>query len=209
MRWWMLSTVPRRYRCDSLNSYCLPGQQRRVAHPDEVRVEHAAHARRAIRMHQHVAAGDVDLVLERRGSRPAPARRFASLPSKVTISRTLLRRREGTAMIGSPTATLAGRDRARHSRGTSASGRFTYCTGKRRSCERLVAADVDRVEQLEIVGPLYQGMPVAARHDVVALERRHRHDVRIHVLDAAGCRKQSSLDLAGTPSRRSRRGPSC
>ena len=34
----------------------------------------------------------------------APA--FSRLPSKVVISRTLLMRRDGTAMTGSPTATL-------------------------------------------------------------------------------------------------------
>jgi hypothetical protein len=50
--------------------------------------------------------------------------------------------------------------------------------------ERLVAADVDGVEQLDDGRSLVPGHRGSARHDVFALERRDRHDARIHLADS-------------------------
>jgi hypothetical protein len=91
-------------------------QQRRVAHPDDVRVEDPAHRGRAVRVHEEVAAADVDLVLERDGHghvRAGSAELFVEGHDLAT----LLMRRDGTAMIESPTATLPRRS-SRRSRGT-------------------------------------------------------------------------------------------
>ena len=63
-----------------LEFVALAGQQRRLAHPDEVRVEGARQRRTMIRVHQHVAARQIDFVLEHDGHglcrrRPSPAGR--------------------------------------------------------------------------------------------------------------------------------------
>ena len=50
-----------------LEFVALAGQQRRLAHPDEMRVEGARQRRAMIRVHQHVAARQVDLVFEHDG----------------------------------------------------------------------------------------------------------------------------------------------
>ena len=50
-----------------LEFVALAGQQRRLTHPDEVRVEGARQRRAMIRVHQHVAARQVDFVLEDNG----------------------------------------------------------------------------------------------------------------------------------------------
>ena len=59
-----------------LEFVALAGQQRRLAHPDEMRVEGARQRRTMIRVHQHVAARQVDFVLEHDGHGLRRARLF-------------------------------------------------------------------------------------------------------------------------------------
>ena len=59
-----------------LEFVALAGQQRRLAHPDEIRVEGARQCRAMIRVHQHVAARQIDFVFQDNGDCLMRARAF-------------------------------------------------------------------------------------------------------------------------------------
>jgi hypothetical protein len=80
------------------------GPERLLGHPHHHRVERPVDARQVVRPHQHVAAADVDLVLERQRHRLRRERLARLAVPRVTIAFTRLRAPEGSAITSSPRA---------------------------------------------------------------------------------------------------------
>ena len=100
----MLSIVPRRYRCDSLNSYCLPGSSGESL----IQIRCASKMRPTLGARSGCTSRSPRLMSISSSSVSVTAMSASASrrsPSNRTMWRTRLSRRDGTAMIGSPTAT--------------------------------------------------------------------------------------------------------
>ena len=125
----------------------LARQQRRIVHPDEMRIDDPPDARRAVRTHQQVAPADVDLVLERDRNRHRRGGLLqVSVESDDALDPAHAPRRHGEHRIAD--GKLTGRDRAR----IAAEARIRPVDVLHRQAQvrqMLVTADVDRIEQFE------------------------------------------------------------
>ena len=131
-------------------------------------------------MHDHVAARDVEVVVEHDGDRRVALGLIRSEPSSVTIS--LTRRRARTAKP-SPVADgdRSGLDASEvAARRASPVGRATYCTGKRNGRRRRPGASASPGSRAASGRRTSRGARRDRRH--VAVQRRQRDEA--HAVDA-------------------------
>ncbi len=146
-----------------------------LAHPDDVRVEDAAHVREVVGVDEHVAAADVDLVLEPDHDRLRAERgRELAVERVDDLDARALARRERDDVV--PPRDLAGRDLAREA--PVGQVRAEHVLDREPEVlEVPVARDRYRLEVLEHRAPL---VPRRARRvlrdDVRALERADREE---------------------------------
>ena len=146
-------------------------------HPDERGLKFRADAGAVVFVDQHVAAADVDFVFEGDVDRSARAGFFQFfLESDDRFDSGLhvpkAGRRRSLPARSTPEATCPAKPRK------VASGRITYCTGKRSGPAAALSLTRKCLEIFEQRRPLEPGRARAAPNDVVAFERAHRNGVQ-------------------------------
>ena len=157
-----------------LEFVALAGQQRRLTHPDEIRIEGARQRRTMIRVHQHVAARQVDFVLEHDGHGLRGARLLERTVGGGDLAH-LARLARGQRQHGIAHGDLAARDGA----GVTAEVGIRPAHELDREAQFLQQIRCGRLRCLRApraaCGPVYQGVSLVPRmHHVHAEQRRDR-----------------------------------
>ena len=163
----------------------LPARhQRLLGHPDDHRLEPLVDLRHVARTHEHVAAARIDFVLEGQRDRLGSEGlvEFA-IERDDRLHAALLARGERHHLV--PAADDARGDRAREAAVVEV-GPQHHLHRKAEVLEVAVGADIDRLQECH---QRAAGVPRHIRavgHDVVALERRDRHEMDVGQLQPRG-----------------------
>ena len=194
-----------------LDRQLLARTQRLVGHPADHRVDVLAGLRGVLRAADHVAAGDVDVVLEPDGHRHRRERLVDLLVEQVDAGDLAGHAR------GQHEDVVAG---LQHAAGDLAGvaavvvvvvglGADDVLHREAGVDEVAVGGDVDVLEVVHQRLAVVPGHVLAAGHDVVALERRDRDDLEVGDVQLGRERRELVRGSCRRPPGRSRRGPSC